>query len=74
LNLVRFTQLLQLMVLGTSTNNLVNPELSSSRLSFLQSISMYDNTLFGTIPSEQKELIDLELLSLGTNMLMGHIP
>ena len=74
MNLVRFTQLLQLMVLGTSTNNLVNPELSSSRLSFLQSISMYDNTLFGTIPSEQKELIDLELLSLGTNMLMGHIP
>jgi hypothetical protein len=74
LNLVRFTQLLQLMVLGTSTNNLVNPELSSSRLSFLQSISMYDNTLFGTIPSELRELIDLELLSLGTNTLIGHIP
>ncbi len=62
------------MVLGTSTNNLVNPELSSSRLSFLQSISMYDNTLFGTIPSELRELIDLELLSLGTNTLIGHIP
>lgn len=74
MNLVRFTQLLQLMVLGTSTNNLVNPELSSSRLSFLQSISMYDNTLFGTIPSELRELIDLELLSLGTNTLIGHIP